>query len=415
MTSLLVVVACVFAFLGFSASLEPQRGQWLDGSPQPSGVPPATVIDASFTIDPANSDSVILFGGVDVDPTNQIFSYSMSGYDWTDLSPATNTPPPRSEHTAVQGGSNNGITIFGGGNAVTEFNDTIKYNSAGNQFTFISTTGGIPHSRRGHTAVVSNGVMIVFGGAYNSNQNFLNDVPRFKLGTSTWNLTAAANTAPSPRCHHSAVTYTLNGSPKMIIHAGGLGDDASLQLNSDTWFYDIATHSWDPQPPTPGGDYTKDPTQFQCTAHTAVVTSFGTMLVYGGIGSGGDVLSRVLEYNIVGNYWTILAPSGTVPSARIHHQAIILPAVGLSETMIIFGGAGSLGKLNDIEQFTWAPQSTTGVGTGAAVTTAAFTTGVHKKKSTTGVEHASQSANDGVRMCLSSAVFLLSVLLPALF
>jgi hypothetical protein len=93
--------------------------------------------------------------------------------------------------------------------------------------------------------------------------------------------------------------------------------------------------------------------------HTIVYDRAGDRFVFfGGTSDNGATLHNG-AWEFTGGNWTALTPSGTAPSARMHHTAIYDPA---SERIIIFGGDNGTSALNDA----WA-LDLTGGGSGAWV------------------------------------------------
>ncbi len=62
-----------------------------------------------------------------------------------------------------------------------------------------------PSGRRGHSCVVYEGVMLLFGGQ--DGNNFYNDVYSFQVDGCTWSQVSCAGMAPLSRSYHTAVMY----------------------------------------------------------------------------------------------------------------------------------------------------------------------------------------------------------------
>jgi N-acetylneuraminic acid mutarotase len=75
-------------------------------------------------------------------------------------------------------------------------------------------------------------------------------------------------------------------------------------------------------------------------------SSTGKVIMFGGSGANGP-LNDIWAYDPTANTWTNLNPSGTLPKAR---DATALVSDASTNKLIMFGGVGMSGQLND----TWA-------------------------------------------------------------
>lgn len=94
--------------------------------------------------------------------------------------------------------------------------------------------------------------------------------------------------------------------------------------------------------------------------HSAVLDAAGAMLVFGGFRNGiGNVndLWRLSHPLGTGGaaIWSAIAPNGSAPAPRAFHSAVFDPS---SDRMIVFGGDGAGGALNDV----WVLENASGSG-----------------------------------------------------
>jgi hypothetical protein len=168
----------------------------------PTGRPPLGHTDHTAIYDPA-SNRMTVFGGLpnrSNSPTNAVWVLSNANGQggtpvWTNLvaEGAPGAPPVRDEHSAVYDATTNRMTIFGGANAATLYNDVWVLTNANGlggtpTWTQLTPTGGPPPARLSHTAIlhVASNRMTIFGGE--SSTADLND---------TWVLGAQQAAFPS--------------------------------------------------------------------------------------------------------------------------------------------------------------------------------------------------------------------------
>ena len=75
--------------------------------------------------------------------------------------------------------------IFGGFVNGDRANSVYKYHFQASEWTKCDVKGSLPAARAGHSAVVVNGQMYIFGGKDN-NDKMLNDLWRLDLNTEAW-------------------------------------------------------------------------------------------------------------------------------------------------------------------------------------------------------------------------------------
>jgi hypothetical protein len=198
----------------------------LAGSPAwselaPAGSPPSVRSGHTAIYDPVR-DRMVVFGGTDGNPFNDVWVFSLSGSpNWSALTPAGSLPSRRDGHTAIYDPVRDRMVVFGGYN---DRNDVWALSLAGSPaWTELTPAGSPPPGRSDHTAIYDpvRDRMVVFGG-YG-----LNDVWALSLaGSPAWSALAPAGSPPSARFRHTAIYDPVRD--RMVVF-GGL----DLGLNND--------------------------------------------------------------------------------------------------------------------------------------------------------------------------------------
>ena len=68
------------------------------------------------------------------------------------------------------------------------------------------------------------------------------------------------------------------------------------------------------------------------------------MIIFGGQDGSISALNDVHSFNLSSNAWTQITTSGSSPSARYSHSAVLYNG----DQMIIFGGNGGSATFNDV-------------------------------------------------------------------
>jgi N-acetylneuraminic acid mutarotase len=126
-----------------------------------------------------------------------------------------------------------------------------------------------------------------------------------------------------------------DSSTGKVILFGGSGD---TDLN-DTWAYDPAANIWTNLKPSGDLPSARD-------GHSMVYdSSTGKVILFGGSNESDPTFNDTWAYDPVGNTWTNLNPSGSLPSGRVGHSMVYDPTTG---KVILFGGLGEQGIFDDI-------------------------------------------------------------------
>lgn len=124
-----------------------------------------------------------LFGGSNLENENRKFySLDLAQFKWELVKSRGDLPLTRDEHTAIINENENAMVIFGGFSDGSRTNETIKYTFQDNKWSNILVPDGQPKpvARSGHSAVIFENGMYVFGGK-NDDNNKLNDLWRLDL------------------------------------------------------------------------------------------------------------------------------------------------------------------------------------------------------------------------------------------
>lgn len=202
-----------------------------------------------------------------------------------------------------------------------------------------------PPARYGHSMVVLNGAVYLFGGIVSGQYTSSNapssgpsnDLWKFDPAVDDWFLVNPVNSPPPARAFHTAVAS--NG--KMYIFFGLGGGNTAL---SDVWSYDPTTNSWQQEIPTsseqPAARY----------HHSTTATNNGLIYVFGGVGSNGSVIDdyHMWRYDPSARTWEKKKAAPVV----YYGQSMAIPATG--EKVYMFGGFSSTTSSNDI--WTYSPE-----------------------------------------------------------
>ena len=230
--------------------------------------------------DPSGRNYQVLFGGSGASgtPLNDTWFLTKDNnplgsdyaYAWTKKPPNAldQTPPVRSDHTAIPA-LNNMMVVYGGrDNSGAPLSDVFRLYKSGNNFQWsqIIPTGTAPTARFGHTAIYDETIrapgdtlrrMIVYGGT-----SALNQAPtdtsvyelRFNSPTSaTWSkMTQVGGGSPAPRYWHS-MTQDPNArlfatgdlAHVAFLFGGALGGGAYSDTLWALWIHQDGTVSWE--------------------------------------------------------------------------------------------------------------------------------------------------------------------------
>ena len=341
---LLLLFALFFSPTLAAAGLEPDAllattttagdGAWT--GPLAGAAPPSRYAQSAI-YDPAR-DRMVVFGGIgESGSLNDVWSLSLSGSPaWTQIAPAGHGPTARFSHTAIYDPVRDRMLVFGGWDKGPT-NDVWALSLSGNPSWQRLTPGQGPEARYEHTAIYDpvRDRMVVLGGSVGS--YYEEDVWALNLaGSLAWQ---ALPSAPASFWLQTAIYDPLRD--RMVVFGGySDGADSALAFESDqTWEMSFAAGGvWTQLTPPP------DAIPDHRGGHVAIYDpTRDQMLVFGGtrhypFSHLNDVWALSLGANPA---WRQLFPAGTAPAPRFGSTAILR-----DDGMVVFGGENN-GSVRD--------------------------------------------------------------------
>ncbi|KAJ8388373.1 hypothetical protein AAFF_G00133990 [Aldrovandia affinis] len=259
----------------------------------------------------ALGDSVYLLGGRGTSLLNDFWRYNVVRNDWTELDCSCDFAPEEvEEHSMV---AYQGLLYVFGGMIDSGYSgkktplwlyDTDKEQWLCWPGRSAYSQKVVPVNRKGHSAVVFESAMYVYGGYIDikgSSQEFWS----LDFDTGAWLVLGPGRSeaSPGPRHGHSAMTH-LDG---MYLFGGLTG----LREQSDFWRWNFSTHSWSSIKSLSGPS--------KLVGHSAVVYR-DNMLLFGGGGTQSSPRDAVWRFSFLTQGWERLAalPDGP-PPCKSHH------------------------------------------------------------------------------------------------
>eukprot|EP01089_Gocevia_fonbrunei_P000771 TRINITY_DN10756_c0_g1_i1.p1 TRINITY_DN10756_c0_g1~~TRINITY_DN10756_c0_g1_i1.p1 ORF type:complete len:338 (+),score=62.43 TRINITY_DN10756_c0_g1_i1:72-1085(+) len=149
---------------------------------------------------------------------NDLYKLDLKTLEWSQLNSPDGSDPPRFHATAVLHPDGSSMYAFGGikfFGANGYRNDVAKYNFVSNTWEKVEAKGALPSTRAGHTAVIINNKMIVFGGN-DINGRYLNDLWSFEFSTATWTKVSVPEPLPAVRSGAHGSVF----SQEMLVFGG---------------------------------------------------------------------------------------------------------------------------------------------------------------------------------------------------
>ncbi|MCX5973796.1 MAG: hypothetical protein NTU59_03810 [Coprothermobacterota bacterium] len=265
------------------------------------------------------------------------FLQAGSGDTWTETNTAkdpTTTPTKRYNHAMAAIPS--GVLLFGGKDkSGGRLNDTWLFNTSTNTWGQITGSPSTPTARQYHAmATTALGVLLFGGYYYASGDHYLNDTWLYNTATNRWSQVSASLT-PTARYQHAMAT-TASG----VLLFGGYYYASGDHYLNDTWLYNTATNSW--------SQVFTSSTPTARWGHVMAATPAGVLLFGGYYYANGDhYLGETWLFNTSTNTWVQITGSPSTPTARRYH-AMAATVSGV----LLFGGYGSSGSLDDTWLFT---------------------------------------------------------------
>ncbi|RUP43936.1 hypothetical protein BC936DRAFT_150167 [Jimgerdemannia flammicorona] len=307
----------------------------------------ANPLGSSFQAAVLINNTIYVHGGEGVSGTiSNLYSldtsqpWSTATPPWTDLTPnaGTFTVPQTSFHAMWPAADGKSFYIWGGGNDyyITQTqSDFAQYNVIAGTWSLPSAISGMPVQKRDLSVVwSSSGVAYLWGGlgdmytgytTSNSTKYIFPEMTTFDTTKLIWNVFNVTNTTgqvPPPRVAHTA-TMLSNG--QMVIIGGLIG----TQLNETSIYLQYA-----PMTNIPVFDtYTTTWTLHNATGNPPVMRRYGSavlssdglsiIICCGGTQSSKIQLNDVAVLDSRTWAWTQPAISGTLPTPRLGHSAVL--------------------------------------------------------------------------------------------
>ncbi|XP_059481086.1 uncharacterized protein LOC132199971 isoform X2 [Neocloeon triangulifer] len=245
--------------------------------------------------------------------------YNISETKWEQLRPGGETPPCLQEHTAVA--YKDCLFVFGGEVGFSSATETPLwvYHVRSNSWRKVRTPKGVqvPRGRRGHSALIYQGAMIIYGG-YQDLRGSTSELWAFDFNTESWHLLSGRGRDEPPARHkHSAVMH--DGA--MWVY-GGMTD---LQTRCDLWRWDALTKIWTSIRAKHGPG--------PLNGHAACKVA-ASMLVFGGERGDGNVSADLWRFHFATESWERITPLGMKPSARAESAVLVVTEAPTSSPVV---------------------------------------------------------------------------------
>ncbi|XP_028968814.1 uncharacterized protein LOC100902573 [Galendromus occidentalis] len=255
-------------------------------------------------------------------PMKDLWRFDPVKNQWAEVQTRGGTAPPSlQEHTVVSWKSK--LYVFGGEIGFASTGETplwlfdIQTHNGRFSVTGVwrkhSAQGPQPSGRRGHSSVVYNGAMHLYGG-YQDLKGSSSELWSFHFDTETWQLVSSkvkgsCGEVPPARHNHSAVVH--DGA--MWVY-GGMTD---LRERNDFWRYDFVNQHWN-KIKMPKGTGPRE-----LHSHAAVFAN-QCMWIFGGEKSGKPS-NDLWRYHFASDAWDKIQAEGVLPNPRCRHVALANP------------------------------------------------------------------------------------------
>ena len=297
------------------------------------------------------TDRFVWFGGWNGSlPLNQTWVFDPTSHVWTPLDPP-HAPIARADSAFVYDSVNGLFYLFGGwaeypNGTIYRLNDTWTYSLALDRWTEVSTTPS--PSPRSDVAIAFDpraDAIVLFGGF--SGTTYLGDTWSFSPGAGRWTSVAPLSLAPSARAD-GRMTYD-NLTDQFVLFGGNnySGPNLTFHHLNDTWSFRYGPSTWSPV----AGSRSPVARDYAVQAFDPAT---GWVLLFGGYGNR-TILNDLWAYNPSNeSWWPLTSPAP--PPPRFAGTGGFAVA---NSTLVIVGGLGTNGLLNDTWFFVVGAASST--------------------------------------------------------
>jgi uncharacterized protein YcnI len=326
-----VIVVGVVALLGL--------GAWaaITGTFTQLANGPATRTGVSLASTGGTTEKAYAFGGLALlSTTNNLYVYDVATNGWSEVSD-TNPPPRRGWHASAWDPVAQRLLVYGGSDSTSGpvLSDLWAFNPATNAWTQLTQTGTTPSARWGplleyvphlNRFFLFSGATGMSGGTQVSAVDTATRWLTIDYGTSTATWSTITPTGGPPGGRNTSCHGYDPVGRRVYAFWGEIVGGAA----TDGWVYDVDANTWSLVTPT--GTLPTQRISPMCTWDPRTKA----LLAYGGAdGPGGSMLSDAFAYEPSLNRWTALTPTaGTRTTSGATHSPTL-------KGMLLFGGRTS--------------------------------------------------------------------------
>ncbi|MEA2676273.1 MAG: hypothetical protein QOJ81_414, partial [Chloroflexota bacterium] len=224
-----------------------------------------------------------LFGGRTADgPANDLWSFDLDTYTWTELHPAGPAPAPRFGHTATMV-PGVGLVVWSG-QGQEFFDDVWAYDPAADAWHDLPSLGAMPEARYGSCASLGPDGRLWISHGFTQDDGRFADTRAYDFANGEWADMTPSGDVPVKRCLHDCYWSTAG---TLILYGG---QTTGVPALGDTWSFDPDEQSW-----TQGPESDAPPRQLYALANSSRGSSPFDAIAFGGGSVGGGYLSDLVQ------------------------------------------------------------------------------------------------------------------------
>jgi hypothetical protein len=263
-------------------------GTWTEKTP--TGENPSARTGHALAHDVAQG-KVILFGGYDGLPRQDMWEWDGALRTWTERMPTGGNPTPRAGHQIVYDAARRKVVMFGG----TAAADAWEWDGAAGVWTERTPTGIRPSARDGHSLTYDSvrRKVVLFGGSSGGDETWEWDGTAGK-----WTERTPTGTKPAAREYHAMTYDAVRG--KVILFGGYDGT-----WKQDIWEWEGNAGTWTDRTPAGAKPSARGWHGLACDAARGKVVLFG--------GYDGSYYQDTWEWDGNAGTWIDRTPAGANP------------------------------------------------------------------------------------------------------